>query len=48
MYDIYGLPMNNEWVYSALYNLPVLISGVLTVVIAALLWKPMQKLPKAE
>ena len=38
MYDIYGLPMDNEWVYSFLYNLPVLISGVLTVVICAVLY----------
>ena len=48
MYDIYGLPMTNEWVYSALYNLPVLVSGVLTTVIAVLLWKPMQRLPEAN
>ena len=48
MYDIYGLPMDNEWVYSALYNLPVLISGVLTIVVAALLWKPMQRLPRVD
>ena len=38
MYDIYGLPMENEWVYSFLYNLPVLISGVLTVVICVALY----------
>ena len=37
MYDVYGLPMNNEWVYSFLYNLPVLVSGVLTVFICVLL-----------
>ncbi len=48
MYDIYGLPMTNEWVYSALYTLPVLVSGVLTTVIAVLLWKPMQRLPEAN
>ena len=48
MYDIYGLPMTNEWVYSALFNLPVLVSGVLTTVIAVLLWKPMQRLPEAN
>ncbi|MBQ9459953.1 MAG: energy-coupled thiamine transporter ThiT, partial [Oscillospiraceae bacterium] len=48
MYDIYGLPMNNEWVYSALYNLPTLVSGVLTTIIAVLLIKPMQRLPKVE
>ena len=47
MYDIYGLPMTNEWVYSALYNLPVLVSGVLTTIVAVLLIKPMQQLPKA-
>ena len=48
MYDIYGLPMTNEWVYSALYNLPTLVSGVLTTVIAVLLIKPMERLPKAD
>ncbi len=48
MYDIYGLPMTNEWVYSALYNIPVLVSGMLTTVIAALLWKPLQRLPKVD
>ena len=47
MYDIYGLPMTNEWVYSAIYNLPVLVSGVLTTIVAVLLIKPMQRLPKA-
>ena len=47
MYDIYGLPMDNEWVYSFLYNLPVLISGALTVAAALLLKKPLEKLPKA-
>lgn len=48
MYDIYGLPMDNEWVYSFLYNLPVLISGVLTVIVALLLKKPLERLPKAD
>ena len=48
MYDIYGLPMTNEWVYSALYNLPTLVSGVLTVLITAALYRPMQKLPHAD
>lgn len=48
MYDIYGLPMTNEWVYSALYNLPTLVSGVLTTVVAVLLIKPMQRLPEAR
>lgn len=45
MYDIYGLPMNNEFVYSFLYNLPVLVSGVLTVIICVIIYniKPMQK-----
>ena len=38
MYGIYGLPMNNEFVYSFLYNLPVLISGVITVVICVVLY----------
>ena len=38
MYDIYGLPMDNEFVYSFLYNLPVLISGVLAVVICVALY----------
>lgn len=48
MYNIYGLPMDNEWVYSFLYNLPCLISGVLTVICCAALRGTMQKLPKAE
>jgi len=48
MYDIYGLPMTNEWVYSALYNLPVLISGALTTVAAVALIPAMKKLPKTE
>lgn len=45
MYDVYGLPMNNEWVYSFLYNLPVLVSGVLTVVICVVLYniRPLRK-----
>ena len=38
MYDIYGLPMDNEFVYSFLYNLPVLVSGVLTVLICVVLY----------
>ena len=38
MYDVYGLPMDNEYVYSFLYNLPVLISGVLAVVICVALY----------
>lgn len=44
MYDIYGLPMDNEWVYSFLYNLPVLVSGVITVIICVILYsiKPLQ------
>jgi len=48
MYDIYGLPMNNEWVYSFFYNIPTLISGVLTVLCAAALQNVMKKLPRAE
>lgn len=40
MYDVYGLPMTNEWVYSFLYNLPVLVSGVLTVALCAVLCRP--------
>ena len=45
MYDIYGLPMNNEFVYSFLYNLPVLVSGVITVIICVIIYniKPMRK-----
>ena len=39
MYDIYGLPMDNEFVYSFLYNLPILVSGVLTVLICILLYR---------
>lgn len=38
MYDIYGLPMDNEFIYSFLYNLPVLISGVITTVICVALY----------
>ena len=38
MFDIYGLPMDNEFVYSFLYNLPVLISGVLTAAVCVLLY----------
>ena len=45
MFDIYGLPMDNEFVYSFLYNLPVLISGVITVALCVVLYKikPAQK-----
>ena len=45
MYDIYGLPMDNEWIYSFLYNLPVLVSAVLTVIICVALYniKPLRK-----
>lgn len=45
MYDIYGLPMTNEWVYSFLYNLPALVSGVLTVIICVVLYniRPLRK-----
>lgn len=38
MHDIYGLPMNNEFVYSFFYNLPPLVAGVLTVLICVLLY----------
>lgn len=38
MFDVYGLPMDNEFVYSFLYNLPVLVSGVLTVVVCVALF----------
>ena len=48
MYDIYGLPMTNEWVYSFLYNLPTLVAGVLTVIVAVLLRRPMEQLPKVD
>ena len=45
MYDIYGLPMDNEFVYSFLYNLPILVSGVITVIICVALYnvKAIQK-----
>ena len=45
MYDIYGLPMDNEFVYSFLYNLPILVSGVITVIICVALYnvKALQK-----
>lgn len=39
MYDIYGLPMNNEFIYSFIYNLPVLLSGVVTVVLCVVLYQ---------
>ena len=39
MYDVYGLPMDNEFVYSFLYNLPVLVSGVITVLVCVLLYE---------
>ena len=39
MYDIYGLPMTNVWVYSFLYGLPVLVSAVLTVVVCGLMYR---------
>ena len=39
MHDIYGLPMNNEWVYSFLYNLPAFISLVLTVLVCTALYR---------
>ena len=44
MYDIYGLPMTSEWLYSFLYNIPVLISGALTVVLCVVLYnlKPLR------
>lgn len=38
MFDVYGLPMDNEFIYSFLYNLPVLISGVLAVLICVILY----------
>ena len=38
MYDIYGLPMDNEWVYSFLYNLPALVSTLLCVIICVVLY----------
>lgn len=45
MYDIYGLPMDNEWVYSFLYNLPALVSTLLCVIICVVLYniKSLQK-----
>jgi len=39
MYDIYGLPMNNEWIYSFLYNLPALVSTALCVVLCFAMYK---------
>ena len=44
MYDIYGLPMSSEWVYSFLYNIPILVSSVLTVLLCAALYnlKPLR------
>ena len=38
MYDIYGLPMTNEWVYSFLYNLPALVSTLVCVIICVVLY----------
>ena len=45
MFDVYGLPMDNEFIYSFLYNLPVLISGVITVALCVALCsvKPTRK-----
>lgn len=43
--EFLGLPMTNEWFYSFLYNLPILISLVLTVLCCTLLYniKPLRK-----
>lgn len=38
MYDIYGLPMDNEWVYSFLYNLPAIVIAVVTAVVCVALY----------
>lgn len=38
MYDIYGLPMDNEWVYSFLYNLNALVMAVLTTVVCVAIY----------
>jgi thiamine transporter len=44
MYDIFGLPMSNVWVYSALYNASYMLPNtILAVVVCLLLQKPLKK-----
>lgn len=44
MYDIFGLPMSNVWVYSLLYNGSYMLPNtVLAVLLCAVLSKPMRK-----
>lgn len=44
MYDIFGLPMTNTWVYSALYNGSYMLPNtILAVAIVAILSKPLGK-----
>lgn len=38
MPDVFlGLPMTNVWIYSVLYNIPIALSGVITLVVALVL-----------
>lgn len=49
MYDIFGLPMTNTWVYSALYNGTYMLPNtVLAVGLCALLAVPLGKYLRAE
>ena len=39
MPDVFlGIPMDNVWFYSVLYNIPIALSGVLTLVVALILY----------
>lgn len=49
MYDIFGLPMTNTWVYSALYNGSYMLPNtVVAVVVCALLSVPLKKYLEAS
>ena len=44
MYDIFGLPMSNVWVYSALYNASYMLPNTIIAIVACLLLqKPLKK-----
>ena len=44
MYDIFGLPMTNTWIYSALYNGSYMLPNtILAVVLCLILEKPLRK-----
>lgn len=49
MYDIFGLPMTNVWVYSALYNGSYMLPNtILAVAVCALLSVPLKKYLEAS